>query len=240
MHKKEKGGPKWYKFASIFFIGYGIMYLVIFIKKLFFSSLTIEDISRLYLYDLEASFIFSIIAGTIIFMFVYTKLQLRHKQRILFDQLPNLFMLRMILYICLYFLIILILLGLYMIFTTLFIQRTGGSLNLSYSVYYWAVVFLFVDRLASFFLIDKVRTKQLILLPFLIFYLGVLIGFKFQTTYQLVFQFMGNGLVMLMFGLLLVERYRIYRNQNNAPSAPMEENIPEDNDRREDERTFED
>ncbi len=231
MHMKEKGGPKWYKFASIFFIGYGIMYLLIFIKKLFFSSLTIEDISRLYLYDLEASFIFSIIAGTIIFMFVYTKLQLRHKKRILFDQLPNLFMLRMILYICLYFLIILILLGVYMIFTTLFIQRTGGSLNLSYSVYYWAVVFLFVDRIASFFLVEKIRTKQLILLPFLIFYLGVLIGFKFQTTYQLVFQFMGNGLVMLMFGLLLVERYRIYRNQNNAASAPMEESITEDNDR---------
>lgn len=220
MHKQDKGGPQWYKFASIFFIGYGIMYLLIFMKKLFFSSLTIEDISRLYLYDLEASFIFSIIAGTIIFMFVYTKLQLRHKERILFDQLPNLFMLRMILYTCLYFLIILMLLGLYMIFSTLFIQRTGGSLNLSYSVYYWAVVFLFVDRIASFFLIDKARTKQLIFLPFILFYLGVLIGFKFQPAYQLVFQFMGNGIVMLMFGLLLVERYRIYRNNNNVEKDP--------------------
>ncbi|MCF6136197.1 hypothetical protein [Pseudalkalibacillus berkeleyi] len=212
LNKTEKSGPKWNKFAATFFIGYGIVYLIVFVKKLFFSSLTIEDISSLYLRDLDSSYIFSIIAGTIIFMFGYGKLQLRHKERILFDQLPNLFMLRMILYTCLYFLIILSLLGIHLIFTTLFIQRTGGSLNLSYSLFYWAVVFLVVDRVSSFFLIVKRRTKQLIFLPFILFYFGVLIVFKFQPSYQLVFQFIGNGLVMLMFGLLLVEKYRSSRS----------------------------
>ncbi|WP_349409612.1 hypothetical protein [Pseudalkalibacillus sp. SCS-8] len=213
MRQKEMSGPQWYKFASIFFIGYGIVYLLVFIKKLFFSSLSIEDISRLYLHDLDASFIFSIIAGTIIFMFTYTKLQLRHKKRLLFNQLPNLFMLRMILYTFIYFMIILTLLGIHLIFTTLFIKHTGGSLNLSYSLFYWAVAFLTVDRLASFFLITRTRTKQLIFLPFILFYIGVLIVFKFQPAYQLVFQFIGNGLVMLMFGLLLVERYQSHRNK---------------------------
>ncbi|WP_261130165.1 hypothetical protein [Bacillus sp. Marseille-Q3570] len=219
---KETTGPQWFKLASIFFIGYGMVYLLVFIRRLFFSDLTIEDISSLYLYDLESSYIFGIIAGTIVFMFVYGKLQLRYKERLLFDQLPNLFMIRMILYICIYFMIILTLLGIHLIFSTLFVQTTGGSLSLSYSLFYWAVVILLYERLKNFFIIDKKSTKRLIIVPFIVFYIGVLIFFKFKPSYQLVFQFIGNGLVLLMFGLYLVEKH-LTRRKKLQTDAPEEE-----------------
>ncbi len=207
LKKQDSNGPQWFKFASIFFIGYGIVYLIVFFKRLFFSDLTIDSIASLYLYDLESSYIFSIIAGTIVFMFLYAKLRLWQKERLLFDQLPNLFMIRMILYICIYFMVILTLLGIHLIFSTLFVQRTGGSLNLSYSLFYWAVVVLLYERLKNFFAIEKKSMKRLIFVPFIVFYVAVLIFFKFQTSYQLVFQFIGNGLVLLMFGLYLVEKH---------------------------------
>ncbi|MCF6411063.1 hypothetical protein [Pseudalkalibacillus salsuginis] len=207
LNKQDSHGPQWFKFASIFFIGYGIVYLIVFFKRLFFSDLTIDSIASLYLYDLESSYIFSIIAGTIVFMFLYAKLRLWQKERLLFDQLPNLFMIRMILYICIYFMVILTLLGIHLIFSTLFVQQTGGSLNLSYSLFYWAVVVLLYERLKNFFAIEKKSMKRLIFVPFIVFYVAVLIFFKFQTSYQLVFQFIGNGLVLLMFGLYLVEKH---------------------------------
>ncbi|WP_257349405.1 hypothetical protein [Pseudalkalibacillus decolorationis] len=216
MRYRESKQSKWYKTGAIFFIGYGLVYLLVFIKRLFFSDLTIDGISSLYMHDLESSYIFSIIVGTIIFMFVYNKLQLRQKERILFDQLPNLFMLRMILYTCLYFLIILSLLGIHLVVTTMFIHKTGGSLNLSYTLFYWAVVILSVNRISQFFKIESKRKKQLMILPFFLFYLIVLIMYDFEPAYQLVFQFIGNGLVILMLGMYLVEKYLNKHNKSRG------------------------
>ncbi|WLD94092.1 hypothetical protein [Alkalihalobacillus sp. AL-G] len=213
MQKQETRETLWYKTGAIFFIGYGLVYLLVFIKRLFFSSITIDNIASLYMHDLESSFIFSIIGGTIVFMFVYNKLQLRQKDRNLFEQLPNLFMLRMILYTCIYFMIILTLLGVHLIFTTIVIHQTGGSINLSYSLFYWAVVILSIDRVCHFINMDSKRLRMLLILPFLLFYLTVLIMYQFDPAYQLVFQFIGNGLIILMLGLYLVEKYLITRNE---------------------------
>lgn len=205
-------------FFCIFYVTYGFLYLLNFFR-LFFSyknhrSYSEEHIIQIIKYGVESPNVITISIGIVFFLFIYNlgfSAWLKSRKKILFGK--N----RLIYRLVLYFIMILVLSSI-ISFLGLSISKYinvnfGLALDSFYFWFYWAAMIPGVHALLKLFEVKKKTIKVLLYLIFILAFGLSFLYYRYDVALQLLFQHIGNSLVLISFGVHIYAEYFMKNKQ---------------------------